>query len=237
MRRAFALLLVVAAAAVAPACSGPDAQEAQQLLAQSDAAFANVESATFTARMTMTGASQSLTLTMSGGGYSKGKRAGDLYLLGTAENVPGFRDLVLIKRGNRVSMSVNGSVVSDVPLPAQSGNPLQVIDFTRYVKQVKVEHGKLIDGEPMTKLSGVIDTAGLVDGAFGDLTGAGSGSGIDLSNVLGDTRFALYLSDATHLPMRGLVDVAVKAGDEKLEMHLDFAYTSYNERLDFPGLT
>jgi hypothetical protein len=236
MRRAFALLLLAAAVAVAPACSGADAQEAQQLLAQSDAALANVESATFTARMTMTGGPADLTLTMTGGGYAKGKRSGDFYLLGTAENFP-FRDLVMVKRSGRVSMSINGSVVGQVPLPSTGeDNPLHVVDISPYVKDVRVEHGKLIDGEPMTKLSGTIDTAALVHGALGDLTGAG-GNGLDLSNALGDTRVVLYLSDATHLPMRGLVDVAMKVSGQKIEMHLDFAYTSYNEKLEFPGLT
>jgi hypothetical protein len=235
MRRAFALLLLAAAAAVAPACSGADAQEAQQLLAQSDAAFANVKSVTFTARMTMTGGPADLTLTMTGGGYAKGKRAGDLYLLATAENLP-FRDFVIVKRSGRVSMSLNGSVVGQVPLPSTGGdNPLQVVDITQYVKEVRVEHGKLIDGEPMTKVSGVIDTAGLVHGALGNLTAGGNG--LDLSSTLGDTRVVLYLSDATHLPMRGLVDVAMKVSDQKIEMHLDFAYTSYDEKLEFPGLT
>ncbi|HEY3069561.1 MAG TPA: hypothetical protein VGJ34_04530 [Gaiellaceae bacterium] len=236
MRRAFALFLLAAAATVAPACSGADAQEAQQLLAQSDAAFANVKSATFTARMTMTGGPADLTLTMTGGGYAKGKRAGDFYLLATAENLP-FRDLVMLKRAGRVSMSINGSVVGQVPMPSTGeDNPLQVVDISQYVKEVRVEHGKLIDGEPMTKVSGVIDTAGLVHGALRDLTGAG-GNGIDFSGALGDTRVVLYISAATHLPMRGLVDMAMKVSEQKIQMHLDFAYTSYDEKLEFPGLT
>lgn len=236
MRRAFALLLLAAAAAVAPACSGADAQEAQQLLAQSDAAFADITSATFTARMTMSGGPVGMTLSMNGGGYSKGERAGDFYLLGTAENLP-FRDIVLVRRSNRLSMSVNGSVVGDVPLPSTpERNPLEIVDISSYVKDLRVEHGKLIDGESMTKVSGVIDTAALVDGALGDLTGAGGG-GIDVSQALGDTRIVLYISDATHLPMRGLVDLAMKVSGQKIEMHVDFAYTSYNETLEFPGLT
>lgn len=233
MRRAFAFLLLTAAVAVAPACSGPDAQEAQILLAQSDAAFASVRSATFTARMTLTGGPQDLTLTMNGGGYAKGKHAGDFYLLATAANLP-FKDLVVVKRSGRVSMSVDGSV-SDAALPESADNPLQVVEFTDYVKDVRVEHGKLIDGEPMAKVSGVIDTAGLLHGALGDLSGAGS-NGLDLSSVLGDTHVVLYFSEATHLPARGLVDLALKAGGQKVEMHLDFAYTSYDQKVEFPAL-
>ena len=40
------------------------------------------------------------------------------------------------------------------------------LDIGRFVKAVRVEHGKLIDGQPMTKLSCVIDTASLVDESF-----------------------------------------------------------------------
>jgi hypothetical protein len=34
--------------------------------------------------------------------------------------------------------------------------------------------------------------------------------------------------------MRGLVDVPIEVADEKIELHLDFAYTSYDTRIDFP---
>ena len=85
----------------------------------------------------------------------------------------------------------------------------------------------------MTKLTGVIDSAGLAKGALADVTGAG-GDGLDLSKSLGDTRIVLYLSDATHLPMRGLVDVPMDVAGQKIAMHLDFAYTSYDQKVEFP---
>ncbi|HYY33071.1 MAG TPA: hypothetical protein VE693_05735 [Gaiellaceae bacterium] len=233
MRRALALLLLAAAVAVAPACSGVDAQEAQQLLAESDAAFANVRSATFSASMTITGAGQELKMTMSGGGYAQGGRSGDFYVVATATNLP-FHELALVKRGDAASMTVDGASLGQVPFPpAAPADSLKLVDYSRYVKDVHVEHGKLIDGEPMTKVSGVIDTAALVHGALGDL----SGSGLNLADALGDTHLVLYLSDVTHLPMRGLVDLHMKLAGQKVEMHMDFAYTSYNEKLEFPGLS
>jgi hypothetical protein len=171
-------------------------------------------------------------MTMSGGGYARGKRAGDYYVLATSDNL-GFGDLVLVSRSGRVSMSVDGRPIGEAPLPNTSaGNPIQLVDLSQYVKDVEVEHGKLIEGELMTKLTGVIDTAGLAKGALADVTGAG-GDGLDLSKSLGDTRVVLYLSDATHLPMRGLIDVPIDAG-QKIVMHLDFAYTSYDQRVEFP---
>jgi hypothetical protein len=233
MRRVLALLLLTATAAVASGCSGADAEEAQALLVQSNAAFAEVRSATFTARMSLTGGPQELSMTMSGGGYAHGRRAGDFYVLATSDSL-GFRDLVLVSRSGRVSMSVDGHSIGEVPLPnTTADNPIQLVDFSQYVKDVDVEHGKLIDGEPMTKMTGAIDTAALAEGALADVTGAG-GDGLDLSKSLGDMRIVLYLSDATNLPMRGLVDVPMDVAGQKIAMHLDFAYTSYDQKIEFP---
>ena len=233
MRRVLALLLLTAAAAVAAGCSGADAKEAQAILVQSNAAFAEVRSATFTARMSLTGGPEELSMTMSGGGYADGRSAGDFYVLATSDNL-GFRDLVLVSRSGRVSMSVDGHPIGEVPVPnSTADNPIQLVDFSEYVKDVDVEHDKLIDGELMTKLTGVIDTAGLAKGALADVTGAG-GDGLDLSKSLGDTRIVLYLSEATHLPMRGLVDVPMEVAGQKIAMHLDFAYTSYDQKVEFP---
>jgi hypothetical protein len=232
MRRVFALVLLTAAA-FAVGCSGADATEAQALLAQSNAAFAEVRSATFTARMSLTGGPQELNMTMSGGGYARGKRAGDYYVLATSDKL-GFGDLVLVSRSGRVSMSVDGHPIGEVPLPNTSAaNPIQLVDLSQYVKDVEVEHGKLIEGELMTKLTGVIDTAGLAKGALADVTGAG-GDGLDLSKSLGDTRVVLYLSDATQLLMRGLIDVPIDVAGQRIVMHLDFAYTSYDQKVEFP---
>jgi hypothetical protein len=232
MRRVLALLLLTATAAVASGCSGADAEEAQALLAQSNAAFAEVRSATFTARMSLTGGPQELSMTMSGGGYAHG-RAGDFYVLATSDSL-GFRDLVLVSRSGRVSMSVDGHSIGEVPLSnTTADNPIQLVDFSQYVKDVDVEHGKLIGGEPMTKLTGVIDTAALAEGALADVTQVG-GESLDLSKSLGDMRIVLYLSDATNLPMRGLVDVPMDVAGQKIAMHLDFAYTSYDHRVEFP---
>jgi hypothetical protein len=232
MRHGLAILLVTAVAAVTTGCSGADAQEAQLLLEQSNVAFSQVRSATFTVRLTMTGGPQEFDMTMTGGGYAKGRHAGEFYIVATSDTLP-FRELTAVSRSGRVWMTVDGTSLGNVPVPQESANPIQLVDIEQYVKDVTVEHGTLIDGESMAKISGVIDTAGLADGALADVTGAG-GSGIDLSKALGDTRIVLYVSESTHLPMRGLVDLPIEVAGEKIEMHLDFAYTSYDTRIDFP---
>ena len=231
MRRVLALLCLAAFAVVASGCSGADAAEAQALLAQSDAAFAQVRSATFMAHLTMTGGPQEVAMTMRGGGYVRGKRAGDFYMVATADNLP-FGELAVTSKSGRVSMTLDGSPIASVPSPPTTGqSPLAVAEFSQYVKDVKVEHGKLIDGEPMAKISGTIDTAGLAQGLLGDVAG---GSGLDLSESLDDTHVVLYISEATQLPMRCLIDMGLDVAGQKVEMHLDFAYTSYNKRVEFP---
>jgi hypothetical protein len=231
MRRVLALFCLSAFAAVASACSGADATEAQALLAQSDAAFAQVRSATFMAHLTMTGGPQEIAMTMTGGGYVRGKRAGDFYVVATAENLP-FGELAVTSKSGRVSMRLDGSPIASVPAPpTRDQNPLAVAEFSQYVKDVKVEHGKLIDGQSMAKISGTIDTAGLAKGLLGDVTG---GSGLDLSASLDDTHVVLYISEATKLPMRCLIDMGLDMAGEKIELHLDLAYTSYDGRVEFP---
>ena len=237
MRRAIAFLLLVAAAAALAGCTGADAQEAQALLAESDAAWADVTSATFSMRLWTSGAPQDFSVTMSGGGYAKGKHAGDFYVLATAENV-GFGDFTLVNRKGRLSMSVDGQRYTTVAPPSHK-NPIQVVDFSKYVKGVHVEHGKELDGQAMTKLSGVIDTGGVVTetlSSLGEVSQLGGG-GVDLSKVLGDTHVVLYISDVSHLPMRGLIDIPINMAGTKVTLHMDFAYTSVNEPVAFPGLT
>jgi hypothetical protein len=86
--------------------------------------------------------------------------------------------------------------------PDQTSNPIQLVDFARYVKEVTVEHDKLIDGQLMAKVSGTIDTAGLADGALSRVSGTGTP---DLDYLEGARRHSL---DA--LPLRG--DVPADAG-------------------------
>ena len=235
MRRA--LLIVVAAflAASASACSGPDAQEAQALLAESNAAFAQVRSATFTARLTVTGGPTTFSMTLNGGGYAHGKRAGDTYVLVTGDGLP-FNEVAMIKRHGRTVMRVDGHPIPVPAPPASAANPLQLVDLADYVNDVHVDHGKVLESEsePLAKVTAVLDTGALAEGALAQL--ASGTDGFDLSAVLGDTRVVLYLSERTHLPKRGLLDFALKVGDQKIDMHMDFAYTSYNKRVEFPSL-
>jgi hypothetical protein len=57
----------------------------------------------------------------------------------------------------------------------------------------------------------------------------------DLSEMLGDTRAVIYLSQASRLPLRMLLDLTMTAEGESVTMHLDYAITNVNEPVEIPG--
>jgi hypothetical protein len=237
MRRALALLVLLACAAGSLGCSGKEAQEAEELFARSDAALANVRSATFGVKLWTSGGPQELALSMSGGAYSKGKHAGDFYVVVTSDGLY-FSDLVVVQREGRVSASVDGRVVTAALPASRTQQSLDIVDIDPYVKDVKVEHGKLIGGELTTKVTGVVDTEGFLKGSFGlipEMAQLGD-AGFDFAEGFDDTRAVFYISESSHLPTRALVDIPMTVVGEKVVLHMDFAYTSFNEKLRFPGL-
>jgi hypothetical protein len=56
----------------------------------------------------------------------------------------------------------------------------------------------------------------------------------DLSEILGDTRAVIYLSDETRLPLRMLLDLSMEIEGETADMHLDYAITNVNEPVEVP---
>jgi hypothetical protein len=237
MRRLLAVALVSAAAA-ASGCSGVDAQKAQTLLDQSTTAMADVKSVSFAMRMWTSGgpAETEFTVLTHGGGYQKGKRAGESYLTLSSSNVPGIGSMTIVIRHNTLYVKAGGSW-SRVPAPADqaSADPLAGFDLTRYVTHVRVEEGVMVEGEPMDRITGVIDTSGVLDGLFGTLAGAGGGLG-DVSDLLGDIRAVLYVSQTTHLPMRTLVDMPMNVVGQKIVMHMDLVITGVNKPVSIPSV-
>ena len=235
MQRVLALLALAALGVAAAGCSGRDAQEAQALLAESQAAVAKVRSASFTAKLWTEGGAQEFSFTMSGGAYSKGKQAGDFYVVISSGEAL-FQDIVAVQRAGRMSASVGGTVMTNALPPAPSEQSIGVLQLDPYVKDVEVEHGKLVGGTAVTKITGVVDTQAFLKGSLGaipELAGLGEG-GFDVAEAFGDTRAVFYLSDATRLPVRALVDLPMDFLGEEVVLHMDFAYTSFNEKLSFP---
>ena len=237
MRRVVVLVALLALIAGAAGCSGRDAREAQTLLAQSEAAVAEIRSATFSAKLWTEGGPQQLSFTMSGGAYAKGKHAGDFYVI-VSSSEDFFDDIVLVQRAGKMSASMGGQVVS-APIPATSPDQsFGLVQLDPYVKDVDVEHGKIVDGESTTSISGVVDMEAFLEGSLGaipELAGLGD-AGFDGAEAFGDTRAVFYISDSTYLPVRALVDLPIDVLGEEVVLHMDFAYTSFNKRLTFPNV-
>jgi hypothetical protein len=236
MRRAFAISLLALAVLGATGCAGADAERAQAILAQSQQAMNDVQSFRFSMRLWTSDAPQDFSMTMRGGGYATGKRAGDFFLTASVEGMPSLGSFSLVSRRGAAHMNLGSGWVR-MPVPtasAQAAGPLAGFDFTPYIKAVSVTEGGLVDGEPTTKIAGVIDTDALLRGALSQLSGMGGG-GLDFSKAFGDIRAVLYVSDRTHLVRRGLADFSIEAFGERVEMHMDFALDGVNEPVKIPN--
>jgi hypothetical protein len=123
-----------------------------------------------------------------------------------------------------------------VPVPSgqtQVSNPFEGFDLGPYIKDVRVEEGALVDGDPTCKIIGVIDTNKRVSGALGQLS-QGAQGGFDVAQAFGDIRAVLYVSDTSALLKRGLIDFSIDLFGTEVEMHMDFALSGLNEEVRIP---
>ncbi|HEX5468477.1 MAG TPA: hypothetical protein VFW80_05470 [Gaiellaceae bacterium] len=241
MRRVqvLALVLVALTTTIAAGCSGVDAQKTQTILDGSTGAMAKVKSISFAMRMWTSGGPEGtdFTVLMHGGGYEKGKRAGEAYVTMSSEDLPGVGSMTVVTKRGAVFVRAGGSWTRvQVPAGTSSADPLAGFDLTRYVTDVRVEEGVSLGGEPMDRITGVVDTSAALDGLLGTLGGTGMAGLGDASDALGDIRVVLYVSETTHLPMRTLVDMPIEVADQKIVMHLDLVLTSVDKRVAIPSV-
>jgi hypothetical protein len=199
-----------------------------------------VESFRFAGRMSVSGRDgEELSLVMRGAATQKG--GGASYLTMRAQGLPAFPEVSVVVRGKRAWMD-GGGTWTPLPVPPRArSSAVSQFDFTPYVKDVKVESGPVLDSEPTSKIVGVLDTAAFARGMLGQLgslPGAESALLPELSDVLGDTRMVLYVSETTQLPLRGLVDMAMEVEGERFELHMDFALKGFDKpvRIPVPGV-
>lgn len=225
---AFALALSVASAG----CAGAEGQQAQELLAQSDQALAQVESFRFAGRVRMETPVGDFGFVLRGGGDAK--PGGSFYMTMESPDVPEFPEMTIVVRGTEAWMKVAGQW-QRVPVPPGQVTGIEQFDLAQYVKDVEVDENALVSGEPAVKITGVIDTAGLFDGLLGQLGSVAGGSLPDFSDSFGDTRAVIYISEASHLPLRMLLDMTMEIEGRSLAMHLDYTITDVNEPVRIPG--
>lgn len=248
-KRIVAVLAALGLLAAAGCAAGPDGPEAQRLLQEATEAQEQIESLTFTMNMVAEAQGQSFTMKMDGGGYLKGEREGDIVMRGSMAmpDFPGMSFQVVSLDG-RFYVNFDGTW-QEVPGGASNEQAAQLeaqlagFDFTKYVKNVKVEKGTVFLGEPVTKIVGTIDTQGLLGGIFGQLGAATQGLGGGLGaftppeealRALGDVRVVLYISDTTHLVKAMRMEFTVDVEGETGTFTVDYALRSVNEPVEIP---
>jgi hypothetical protein len=242
MRRLAAPLLAVL---VLAGCAGEQGARAQELLTRAETAQARLTSVSYELRMTFGMEGQSFTLAVHGGGYLKGRRAGDQVLTMRTDGIAGLgaMNAHMVVRGGRLTMSMNGQRTSlVVPESAKqqydwSGT---MLDLARYVKRVQVREGRVVNGEPGATVSGVIDTKGLVEAAsklqsFSQVAGQSAPDLSEVAEHLGDTRAALFVSSRTGLIRSAVVGLTAEVGDEELTIDVTYRLKSVNRAI--AGLT
>jgi hypothetical protein len=234
-------LAVLAVTAVAlTACSGEQGERAQALLTRAQAAQAKLSSATYQARMTFSMDGRQFGITMDGGGYLKGRRAGDQRLTMRAQGLPtGAFTMEMLVRGGHIEMTMNGQTLSfdgtRVQQPKRQDDwATTMMSLAGYVKRVKVYDGRVVNGEAGSTIAGVIDTKALLQAgskldALGQATRLGG-----LDGKLGDIHAALFVSKRTGLIRSGVISMSVEAQGKKADVELTYRLDSTNTAV--PGL-
>lgn len=241
MRRFAAPVLAVF---VLAGCSGEQGERAQQLLNRAQTAQAGLTSMSYEMRMTFGLEGQRASLVMNGGAYLKGRRAGEQLMTMRMEGLPGLAgmNVQMVMRGGQMTMSMNGRRFS-TPVPASARQQYDLsatmIELARYVKQVHVREGRVVNGERGATVSGVIDTAGLLKAAtklqsFSRATGQAAPDISELADHLGDTHAALFISSRTGLIRSAVVGLSIE--NEGKEIDLDVTYRLAGVNRTIPGL-
>jgi hypothetical protein len=233
MRRLPALLL---AAVVLSACSGEQGERAEQLLTRAEAAQAKLRSASFDASIAFAMDGRRFSLVMDGGAYLKGARAGDAAFSMRTEGVPGGQGFKLqgtVRRGH-FSMSMNGRRFSLPTTGTTTSSPQRLdwsgtmLELARYVKDVKVREGRVVNGERGATISGVIDTRELMKAvaklnAFTRAANFG-----DFDGKLGDIHAALFVAERSGLIRSAVVTMSMEAQGQKADLQVTYRLTSTN---------
>lgn len=219
------MLVLLAGAIPAAGCAGAEGREAQALLDKSNAAFAAVDTYRMGGRMSMEtpfgdlGFEIRAAVDQRNEAFSMTMSSGDL---------PGAQ-MQMVVRGDAFWTKMNGIGWQRLPAPPEGMTGAEQFDLLPYVKDVEVDEGQLVAGERAVKITGVLD---LDSFAQGFMAGVPEGMSVDAS--FGDTRIVVYISEATNLPLRMLMDQSMEIEGETMEMHMDLALTNVNEPVKIP---
>ncbi len=233
MRLLLALLALIPLSLVATACTGADAQKAEDLLAQSRVAAQSVSSEGFTMKVNMDAAGKSVEVDAQGGMILKGAQAGDFFATMTTA-LPGVpaQDVVMVKRGASLQMRLNG-VSRTLAVPAgtkpstAAGFDLNAI--TPYVKDVSVSTLD-VNGRTEDEVTGTLDG----DALLTNLPGISKGLLANVGASLGDIKVQLFIPRDSHLVETALLGMTMHVANQSMHMSMSYAVTSVNQPLTFP---
>jgi hypothetical protein len=247
MLRCAALFLALALLG-AGCAGGPDAQRAQELLARAQAAESRVTSATYELELAVSAEGKDVTIALTGGGYLKGKRAGDQYLRGSVTGALGNVELEFVSLGRRAYARLGGNwqAIPRPVIPSAAGQQgfgsAAFLELSRYVLDVRVTEDQFLAGEPSATIAGTIDTAGLVKAAarldgFSQLVGEAAPQLSEVAEHLGDTSAVLVISERTHLVRAAVIDLTIEQDGKELELRLIYRLRGVNKPVQMPKPT
>jgi hypothetical protein len=225
MRRLTLALAVLAVAVPLPGCAGAEGREAQALLDKADEAFAAVATYRLSGLMTMETPIGDVAFEISAD-VDQSQEA--MFMAMSSPDLPGAQ-MQMVVRGESFWMSVDGSGWQPVPDPPEGMTGAEQFDLLPHVKDVEVDEGQTVAGEPAVKITGVLDLDSFAEGFM-----AGVPEGVDVDASFGDTRIVVYLSERTNLPLRMLMDQSMEIEGETMEVHVELAVTNLNEPVEIP---
>jgi hypothetical protein len=226
MRRLTLALTLLAAVVSVAGCAGAEGREAQALLDKSNEAFASVATYRMGGLMRMETPIGEIGFEISAD-VDQADEA--MFMTMSSPDLPGAH-MQMVVRDDSFWANMNGSGWQPLPNPPTGMTGVEQFDLLPHVKDVEVDEGRMVAGEPAVKITGVLDLDSFAEGFM-----AGLPDGADIDASFGDTRIVVFLSEATSLPLRMLMDQSMEIEGETMEVHMELAVTNVNEPVDIPN--
>ena len=117
-----------------------------------------------------------------------------------------------------------------MPMPDGWTSGAEQFDVLPLVKDVAVDEGHTIDGEPAVKITGILEPESFRAGFM-----AGLPADVSVDTSFSDTRVVVYLSEASRLPLRMLIDQSMELDGEDFTVSMDLALVGTNEPVEIPS--
>lgn len=222
-----------------------EARDAKALLERAEAEQAKLASAAFEVRLDVAAGGEKYSFALDGAAQLKGRNAGDQFVRvrATGKGADELR-MSFAKRGRRVTTSFGGTTQSfeagEPGAPDVASLPsFGSIDFASCVERLDVAAGRQLNGEPATRIAGVVDTECILRAAA-KLGGAAESAGqsFDFGEVakrIQDVRATLFVSERSQLLIGAVIRTRIDAEGNSAELQLSYRLTNVNRPIRFPA--